>query len=554
MTRVPLGLCARTAAWWIKRNPMYLLSAAAMAVGAKLYLSAPDARAGDVGLILLTLGVLQAYELAVAGVLILLHRRRRSPEDQPSLLLVAALFWTGPLAATLELSQHDGPLGTGFAAAACIVALSEFVVVRRAIGLRMSWAGQLAAALCLMLVTAAPLRLRIAHVTAGTDEIALYACWWLLAMLALLALPAVRWHARRGREPDGALQSVQRLRIELAFLATVVVATATHLYAMNYAFYGHARAFYGVPLLGALAVVGFECAAIADLRRRFLSASCAALPVVGVLLAWRGFRADVPIERLPLWLRDPVLSALLVAAVVWWYGYLRQRWSMLLHAGSVAVAAALLRAVPDATPSEVSCNLPFALPLPVGVTYGAAVVTAYLLVTAYFRRSRLDLLTALAIGVCAIDSLVLGRVEADRLICLAAAGWAWLLAIRVLCRRPGWFARTAPVVALVVVSCYFELHEPLRWIARSHAIALTAVLITVGWLWPASGYRLIGGLAGGSWLLWLGGRSLVGNANATAAMTVAGAFLLLAVAVLVSWYKQRLLGLVKLPTDHVPPE
>lgn len=45
--------------WWIRRNPSYLLSAACMAVGARLLLVEPGSRAGDIGLILLTLGVLQ---------------------------------------------------------------------------------------------------------------------------------------------------------------------------------------------------------------------------------------------------------------------------------------------------------------------------------------------------------------------------------------------------------------------------------------------------------------------------------------------------------------
>ena len=52
-------LSVRWAGWWIRRNPTYLLSAVCMAVGARLYLVEPRTRAGDVGVILLTLGVLQ---------------------------------------------------------------------------------------------------------------------------------------------------------------------------------------------------------------------------------------------------------------------------------------------------------------------------------------------------------------------------------------------------------------------------------------------------------------------------------------------------------------
>jgi len=48
--------CAKWTGWIVQRNPMYLLSAACMAVGARLYLVDPSTRAGDIGIILLTAG------------------------------------------------------------------------------------------------------------------------------------------------------------------------------------------------------------------------------------------------------------------------------------------------------------------------------------------------------------------------------------------------------------------------------------------------------------------------------------------------------------------
>ena len=80
--------CARRLVWWLRRNPLYLMSAGCMAVGARLYLVQPNTPVGDIGVILVTLGVLQVYEWAVTAILLLLHRWRRSPEDEPSLLLV----------------------------------------------------------------------------------------------------------------------------------------------------------------------------------------------------------------------------------------------------------------------------------------------------------------------------------------------------------------------------------------------------------------------------------------------------------------------------------
>ena len=66
--------CVRCAGWWVERNPTYLISAGLMAVGARLYLVSPSSRAGDVGLIMLTLGVLQLYMWAVTGILLALRR------------------------------------------------------------------------------------------------------------------------------------------------------------------------------------------------------------------------------------------------------------------------------------------------------------------------------------------------------------------------------------------------------------------------------------------------------------------------------------------------
>ena len=125
----------RALGWAIQRNPAYLVSAALTAVGARLFLVGPADPAGDIRLILLTFGVLQVYEWAVEGILIALHRAGRSPEDQPSLLLVATVFWTGPMAATMEMIAYRPRLGTYLAAGACMIALGELRTCCRMLGL-----------------------------------------------------------------------------------------------------------------------------------------------------------------------------------------------------------------------------------------------------------------------------------------------------------------------------------------------------------------------------------------------------------------------------------
>lgn len=225
---------ARGVVWWLRRNPLYLMSAACMAVGARLYLVSPGSYAGDAGLILVTLGVLQFYKWAVTGILLLLHRSRRSPEDEPSLLLVAALFWTGPMAATIEMSAVQAEKGLLFSIAVLLFALLELAVVHRAIVLQLSFASRLLGGACLLLLVIAPWRLHV-DTAAGTNEIFLYLCWWLLGAVALLALGGIR----AASPAQLAAGTVHR---ELAFVAIVLAATATHLVGMNYAFVGHRTA------------------------------------------------------------------------------------------------------------------------------------------------------------------------------------------------------------------------------------------------------------------------------------------------------------------------
>lgn len=551
MALVSREWCAHAASWWIKRNPTYLLSAASMAVGAKLYLHAPDARTGDVGLMLGTLGVLQAYELAVAGVLTLLQRIKRSRVDRSSLLLVVAVFWTAPLAATVELMQDHYKLGLGLAVTAAVIAGFEMRFVARVIGMRLSPAARLAAGLCLGLLIVAPVRLRIGVHAAGTDELALYACWWLLALIALLAIPALRWQARRVTD---AATSREHRRLECSFLIVLVAATATQLYAMNYAFFGNGRAFYCAALLGAACVAAFEWLALHGVRHPAAIGASAVLPAIGIALATQGFAPGVPADQLSIGLRDPLLAALLVGAAAWWFGSVRLRSAALLHAGSAAALAAGWSILPEfgmtsfVYPAAWQVQTPMPYPF-CGFAFGLAV---YLLAVSLLRRGRIEALAALVALTAAIGSLVFGRTEADTMIIVLAVGWAWLVATHLFGSCARWWHRTAPVALLLVAGCFYELDGALGWIARSHTLGMSTLFIIVGWRFPNTAYRLAGMLAGSVWLLFIGVRALTGSPHASAALACAFAFLLLAAGALISWHKPRLLRRTKSLRGGIP--
>ncbi|MBI4581984.1 MAG: hypothetical protein HY718_19960 [Planctomycetes bacterium] len=543
MSGQAMVLRAPWAGWIIRRNPTYLLSAACMAVGARLYLVSPSTRAGDVGLILLTLGILQAYEWAVTAILLALSRWRRSPEDQPSLLLVAVLFWTGPLAATAEMTAHRVVPGLICAGAACAFALAELAAVRRVLGLRFSQIGRLAVAACVVLLAIAPPLLRVPESVSGTNEVFLYAAWWLIGAIGLAGLAVVRHHVRRPGPDDG----YRDFALELAMLALVVAATVAHLVGMNYAYFGHARWFYGSPLIVAVAVVIMEFVASTDrLRIRLSSLTvlnvAVLLPAAAIVLAREPFDARLPVRMLPVFLRDPLLTTLVMAAAAWWFGYRRLRLGLLLHAGSAAMGWAILRAMklhaggsgavqavaagPDATR-----NL---------IVAGLYLIAGYFLLMALIRRSRPEALTAVIVHQLALTMLVWDRTYADVLLVCLGAGWHWLVCLHLL-GRPSLTAGLLPIVFLLLVTWGYDVAPELCWHARSHAAAMLLVLVVVTVVRPASRYGFITACTAIADGLFYAGRWVGNREHATAAFVVIGAFVLLAAGAAISWRKRALL-------------
>lgn len=536
--------CAQGAAWWIERNPMYLLSAACMAVGARMLLVSPSGRAGAIGLILLTLGVLQLYEWAVTSILLVLHRSRRSPEDERSLLLVAALFWTGPMAATAEMTARGGSLGLACAAGACVIALLELVVVGRRLGLEISLWSRAAASACVVLLAAAPPLLKVPDPADGRNEIYLYVCWWVLAGIALLTLGSVRRRLPR-RSPLPI--SPPDLNTELAMLTIVIGATAAQLYAMNYAFFGHAQAFYGAPLMLVVAAVGVEWLARTAGRPR-LTTVFGLLPAFAIVTANAGFAPEVPVRLLPRVLADPLLTALTLAGMVWWYGRLRLGSNWMMHAGSAAFAGAGWRGMLVFAPDAPAIRL---LPTsPPGESRDLIVVAlyaaiAYLLVVALLRRRSVEALAAVAVHQIAVCLLVWERTPADDVLIALTFCWHWLVWIHLL----NWWPRTwvvlCPIALMVAVTWVYDFAEAQRWYARAHAAAMLVPLVVASASWPWMRYRAITAGVAAAHGTFYAARWIIGGDHPQEAIVVLVSFVLLGVGASVSWHKRSLLELTR---------
>ncbi len=548
--------CARLGRWCIERNPMYLLSTACMAVGTRLYLVDPSSRAGDVGLILLTLGILQAYEWAVATILLLLYRRRRSPEDLPSLMLIAALFWTGPMAATSEMTAHRADLGLILAVAAFLVAMAEFGVVCRVMKLRFSLAGQLVAGACVLFLALVPPFLKVPASADGTNELFLYFSWWLLAGITLLTIKIVDQHAhgRRtgawlGREWRGCL-------LELAFLVIVLAATTTHLSAMNYAFWGHAKWFYASPLIVAATVVLLESLARLRVRSHWLPVVGVVLPAAAIFLAREPFDEHVPVAWLPVFLRDPLLSTLVLAAAAWWWSAYRHRASILFHAGSAALVGVVWRAnrlVCEAGITHHWLSEPTMWPRDL-IVLSLYAMAGYLLLSAIIRRSRPEALMALVIQQAAVTMAVWDIYNVDLFLICISAGWSCLIGLHLLSARPRWTVAGWPIVFLLLISWIYDFNPYLNWIARSHVIALVMVLLLAGLARPWSHYRYLAIGAGVGNLAFYGGQAIVKGPHPIASMVVSGGFILLAAGATVSWYKPLLLHCVRRQGSALPAD
>ncbi|MCK4340316.1 MAG: hypothetical protein KAY37_01160 [Phycisphaerae bacterium] len=534
--------CARGLAWWLKRNPLYLMSAACMAVGARLYLVSPGSYAGDIGLILLTLGVLQAYKWAVAGILLLLYRSRRSPEDEHSLLLVAALFWTGPLAATVELSARQAHLGLLFALGVLLFALLELFLVPRSLSLRMSIPGRVLAGACLVLLVVAPTQLHVSN-AAGTNELFLYFCWWLLAGLALLIIGCVRAHLpalSRSSTPFGSRDFLR----EALFLLIVLAASAAHLYGMNYAFVGHARPFYAAPLLLALSVAAFDYLARSGNNRLSLRAVVAGVPLIAVGLATQPFEAEVPSHLLPVGLHDPLFTTLALSSLVWWFGALRHRSAGLFHFGALALAGTVYRGISIWLPAD-EASLAAAIPMRVVGLSALFTLVAYLCVIAVIRRSRGEAVLGLAVLQAAIVGEVGWKTPAALLIIGFVACWSLLIVLHLGVRRPNLSAVLWPIAIMLALAWYYDFDDALKWPARLNTVTLIVILLLAGQLWHATRYRTMAIVIVIANAIFLGGRGLAGGSYPIATLVVTGSFLLLIAGAGISWNKRALLHLTR---------
>ena len=384
--------------------------------------------------------------------------------------------------------------------------------------------------------------------SAGTDELFLYFCWWMLAGAALLAIGTLRAHLPLAREDDGSLACGHFVR-ELTFVLSVLAATAAHLYAMNYAFVGHARLFYAAPLLLALTVLGFDGVARTGSRRRSLLIVFGCLPLLALLAAVERFDPEVPVHALPIWSRDPLLTMLASATIVWWFGAWRTRSSTLFHIGTLALACTAYRAASTLVIAVPAAHLPPVAGLPQrdAATVALWLITGYLLISACVRRSRIEAVLGLAILQVATFVSVWDETWVALFTIGIAACWSILAVLHLGAARPRLGTVLWPIAFMLIMGWCADLHEGLRWTARLHTAFVVFALLVFGQLWPSTRYcRVAAGVFVFNALFFAGRGIALGTLPARTVVVLSG-FLLLIAGALVSWNKRSLLQAVRGP-------
>jgi hypothetical protein len=427
-----------------------------------------------------------------------------------------------------------------------LIAVIELRLCARSLHRRLSASGQLVACGCVSLLAVVAPLLKIPESNSGWNELYLYATWWVFAGLVMGILLAIRSY--RNRQPDQAeFKSLSPWKQEAWFLAMTVAATCVHLIGMNYGFFCHASIFYASPSIVALSVVGFALLLPTFSAYRSVLKLLAAMPGIAILLALQPFNAEVPIGRMPPWLRDPFIAMSAIAGAALWYGYGRHRRRILLHAGCGAIALAALRAIHGPFHQDVdmgSMNVSILL-------YGSA---AYLIAMACLLRVRWEAFLAMMTQYVATALIVRQQSPAAGLLVCLAGGWSAWIALHVAFRRPWLFARLMPIAFLAIIPWTLNVAPRYRVELELHAAAMALVLFVVGHFWRWTRYQLIAGLVTAGHLVALGADRTMRTARPEAAMLVLAGFAVLATGALISWHKRRLLNAIAKKDAYIEPE
>jgi hypothetical protein len=229
------------------RNPFYLLSALCMFVGFRIVLGAINSAPGDWKTLLMLMGTLQVYEVAIIALALFLIVKRGLIRDGWILLAIEALFLVDLTNLNAELFTAMPRLGTVVNSICFALAMVKIFAVVRVLGLRLSpgTASYISAQLAFLFGLPGLFWL-MRSPAAAVSSMQIYAVWWVVALLIAGGVMLVK-RVSTGDSPMATLP--WRLYIVVPLISLLV-----HLVSQNRVYWVHFQPANTAPILLAAVV------------------------------------------------------------------------------------------------------------------------------------------------------------------------------------------------------------------------------------------------------------------------------------------------------------
>jgi len=450
---------------------LYCLSALSLVYGVAQIIGPPLAKSGALGDILPCVAVLNAYELALLAVLVLIVVWRNVTDDAISLVILVALFLvaSGMTLGVVAPSGLDICLAIGLASV--VLGLAKLYVLRRYISLRIGALSILGLALILVWNFLGPsLMARPLMARTATDE--MRRDQWLLGWLVLLAGAALTFADAAGKESSRTDNSGRRIpflhtySMVAGFVLVLLAAIGVGQYGIAYMFAVDYLSGDFIPLLAIMALLALEFIRSMGKRAEPLEVLIACTPLVLAILAVPNKLTTAPQMGAEILSYPPVVLGLTGAALLW-IGF-RHGWTWARY---VAIAYAIGILLTVGRGHELNWQLG-----------GGGAIVALLILGAVRRNVSLCFaaVLALAVGLGTTDLLARFAKSHNLTAVGAAVGVAGVGIIAIALA----FGRRTPAAYVLVgtisaILCIFDyLPKSLHW-------ADLAVLLAIGTLFAA---------------------------------------------------------------------
>lgn len=301
---------------------LYMLSALSILYGMAKLIGPVLARSGMLRETLPCIAALNAYELALLGVLLAIVLLRKASGDAISLTALVALF-LGATGIALDTVANDSPIAAGAVALGCFVlALVKLGLLRKHV-LPFLTGGLLYGA-CMLLawnfLTAPAMAGLLWYGHANFPALRTAWLWAWLVMLAatvLMFVRALQTPTGSAWESDKDAPLLHTQAMTWVFAGLLIVGGGVHQYALAYVFNAPSSFRDYVPLIAVLSLMGLELLRIYGVRKPGLDTVVASVPLALIMAAMlaKGSPATVRREMIGLLWRPWLLSAVMAAAV-----------------------------------------------------------------------------------------------------------------------------------------------------------------------------------------------------------------------------------------------